>query len=320
MPKVSVIVPVYNAEKYINRCLDSIVSQSFVDYECVLIDDGSQDLSGDICEEYVAKDIRFKTIHTVNKGVSSARQAGLNAAVGEYVIYVDPDDWIESNMLEELYNYATKTSTDYVICDFWEDRTESDREYHMQKPSSLEHSTVLMNLFLTIHGSCCNKFIKKEVIDNSNISFNPELSLCEDLLFNAMLLKNNIAIGYINKAFYHYVQYINPQSLVRKYSKEMFEHDRRMFEIFDNEFSSDIRIREIVNNSIGNLLVSRAYIGRTFSSIKFAELCFPYRKYVLRHNQGLIDKVVLYVSCLGFYNISESLRKCLFAIRNILKS
>lgn len=96
IPKVSIIVPVYNTEKYLRRCLDSIAAQTFADWECICVDDGSPDAAGAILDDYAAKDSRFVVIHQENGGVSRARNAGLDAACGEYVGFVDSDDWVES--------------------------------------------------------------------------------------------------------------------------------------------------------------------------------------------------------------------------------
>ncbi|MCI7728300.1 MAG: glycosyltransferase, partial [Bacteroidales bacterium] len=99
IPSVSIIVPVYNVELYLSKCIDSILAQSFTDWECILVDDGSKDSSGKICDEYALKDTRIKVIHQTNKGVSVARQVGIDNASGEYSIHIDPDDWVEPNML-----------------------------------------------------------------------------------------------------------------------------------------------------------------------------------------------------------------------------
>ena len=119
MPKISVIVPVYKAEKYIRRCVDSILAQTFTDFELLLVDDGSPDNSGAICDEYAARDSRVKVFHKENGGVSSARQMGLDNSLGEYVIHADPDDWVEPDMLQELYSEAQQSGADMVICDFY---------------------------------------------------------------------------------------------------------------------------------------------------------------------------------------------------------
>ena len=115
---VSVVVPVYQAENYLNRCLDSILAQTLENFELILINDGSKDKSGEICDEYKRKDKRIRVIHKRNEGVSRARQVGLDLARGEYIIYVDPDDWVERDYLETLYSKAISENADMIICDF----------------------------------------------------------------------------------------------------------------------------------------------------------------------------------------------------------
>ena len=117
-PKISIIVPVYNVEKYIRRCLDSIAAQTFTDWECICVDDGTPDASGKICDEYAQKDGRFVVIHKENGGVSSARNVGLDVAKGEYVTFCDSDDWVEKEMLEVFYNTALKNDAEVVISGF----------------------------------------------------------------------------------------------------------------------------------------------------------------------------------------------------------
>jgi glycosyltransferase involved in cell wall biosynthesis len=112
-PKVSIVVPVYNVEQYIRRCLDSILSQTFTDWECILVDDGSTDDSGKICDEYTGKDKRFVVFHQENKGVAMARQKGVNEAKGEYSIHADGDDWMEHQMIDSMYQ--CKHSLKYTL-------------------------------------------------------------------------------------------------------------------------------------------------------------------------------------------------------------
>lgn len=104
-PKVTIIVPVYNVEKYLTCCIGSILSQSFKDFELLLIDDGSSDLSGEICDDYVEKDARIRVFHKENGGVSSARNLGLENAQGEWICFIDSDDWVEVDFLKELIQY-----------------------------------------------------------------------------------------------------------------------------------------------------------------------------------------------------------------------
>ncbi len=114
MPQVSIIVPVYKVEPYIRRCLDSIVAQTYTDWECILVDDGSPDLSGAICDEYAAKDSRFKVIHQENQGVTRARANGVSLAVGEWVNFVDPDDLLPTSSLQNLFDAVTNETA--IVC------------------------------------------------------------------------------------------------------------------------------------------------------------------------------------------------------------
>ena len=201
-PKISVIVPVYKAEAYLHRCVDSILAQTFQDFEVLLIDDGSPDRSGEMCDEYARKDRRVRVFHKENGGVSSARQCGMDNAQGEYTIHADPDDWVEPDMLEELYRKAKEEDVDMVICDYY---TEEKRKtkYIVQKPSALNHETVLCELFQQLHGSCWNKLVRRVCYQEYDIKFPVELSIREDLYVNVCLTARNIKVAYLHKAFYH---------------------------------------------------------------------------------------------------------------------
>ena len=182
-PKISVIVPVYKAEHYLARCVDTLLAQTFDDFEVILVDDGSPDNSGAICDEYALKDKRVRVIHQPNAGVSMARQKGLDNARGEYVIHADPDDWVEPDMLKELYAKAKEEDADMVICDFYAHYGEKV-VYERQQPSSLDHNTVLCELFKHLHGSCWNKLVRRICFLKFDIHFSEGVSFCEDLLIN----------------------------------------------------------------------------------------------------------------------------------------
>ena len=117
MSIVSVIVPIYNAENYLHECVDSILAQTIHDIEVILVDDGSTDESENICDAYCLKDNRVRVFHKTNGGISSARNLGLKYAQGEYISFIDSDDWIDINALEDMYNLAKKENSDIVICD-----------------------------------------------------------------------------------------------------------------------------------------------------------------------------------------------------------
>ena len=219
MQAVSLISPVYKAESYLARCLDSVLAQTFENWELILVDDGSPDRSGAICDEYAAKDCRIKVIHKANGGVSAARQDGLDVATGEFVIHIDPDDWIEPDMLQALYDKAVAENADMVICDYSEDIGDK-RKVVVQKPSSLDANIVFKELFHNLHGSCCNKLVRRSLFDRFGIRFPKGYTILEDLYVTAMLCSNDIKIAYLPKAFYHYVQDANPHGLGRKYNRK----------------------------------------------------------------------------------------------------
>lgn len=204
--KISIIVPVYQAEQYIHKCLDSLLSQTYQDIEIVLIDDGSRDKSGEICDHYAQKDQRIKVIHQENGGVSKARQKGLEAATGDYIIHADPDDWVDATMCEELLKVAVEEDADMVICDFWTEEPARTIRNHEQ-PSELDSETILKEIIKgKLHGSCWNKLVKRSAITKGNISFSPShITVLEDLLFNCKFLnQKQIKVAYLPKAFYHY--------------------------------------------------------------------------------------------------------------------
>lgn len=219
---VSIIVPVYKAEKYIHQCIDSLLTQTYSNIEVILVDDGSPDNCGKICDEYAAKDYRVKVIHQQNGGVSVARQTGIDHATGEYSIHADPDDWVELNMIEELVAKAVADNADMVICDFYRE-SKSDRIHVCQNPGDdLSASAVLRKILSQqLHGSCCNKLVNRSHIEG--IGFIPEdLCILEDELYNIRILARTIKVSYLPKAFYHY-RVENEHSLCNTTSEKSFK-------------------------------------------------------------------------------------------------
>ena len=219
---VSIIVPVYKAEKYIHQCIDSLLAQTYSNIEVILVDDGSPDNCGKICDEYAAKDYRVKVIHQQNGGVSVARQTGIDHATGEYSIHADPDDWVELNMIEELVAKAVADNADMVICDFYRE-SKSDRIHVCQNPGDdLSASAVLRKILSQqLHGSCWNKLVNRSHIEG--IGFIPEdLCILEDELYNIRILARKIKVSYLPKAFYHY-RVENEHSLCNTISEKSFK-------------------------------------------------------------------------------------------------
>ena len=168
MAKVSVIVPVYNVEKYLKQCLDSIVDQTLEDLEIVLVDDGSVDSSGTICDEYAKKDSRIEVIHKINGGLSDARNVGINRANGRYIGFVDSDDYIKEDMYEKLINLIKEYDADISICNLYD--VIDGKEYVRNKDNGIhEYSRIdiLKEILLdkNIQSYAWNKLYKKELFD-----------------------------------------------------------------------------------------------------------------------------------------------------------
>lgn len=216
-PNVSIIIAIYNAENTLPRLLDSLLAQTMQDFEVLMIDDGSIDGSGLICDEYAKKDSRFKAFHKPNEGIGSTRQFGIEHAIGEYTIHADADDWVEPDYLELLYEKAVSSNSDMVICDFYiENRKRTI--YKKQQPTSLDRDTVINDLLCRLNDGPCNKLLKRNTYQELNITYMKDLNYGEDQLFNLQLLMQGASISYLPKALYHYDVSANPDSAAHGYS------------------------------------------------------------------------------------------------------
>lgn len=300
-PKISIISPVYNAEKYIHKCVDSIMAQTFTDWELILVDDGSPDTSGAICDQYASQDSRIRVIHKQNGGVSAARQTGLDAAQGEYVIHADPDDWVEPTMLEELYVKAKVEDADMVICDFYVNKG-NNQTYRKQEPSSMDHITVMNELFVHLHGSCWNKLVRKSCFVEYEIRFTSWLSFCEDLCLNVDLLRFDIKVVYLPKAFYHYVIDVNKNSIVKKISRHTLDYDLRVY-AYLNELTCNYPAHSNFKKQYSRTCTIRAFRSGLLSNIEFKELYERFANDVWDRKSFTPNNILLYLSCRGFYRM-----------------
>jgi glycosyltransferase involved in cell wall biosynthesis len=219
--KVSVIVPVYNVEKCLPKCIETIIGQTFLDIEIILIDDGSTDSSGEICESYKKRDSRITAIHKPNGGLSSARNAGLEIACGEYVSFIDSDDYIEPDMYEIMYEKAIEAKADIVTCNVRAFKPEGIKERVMYMRDELrDFSDPNYFVFYDIFGKqasifACNSLYKMEIIKKYNLFFlATELVFSEDQLFNLCYYAAVRRACYIDKPLYNYV--IRTGSLSRR--------------------------------------------------------------------------------------------------------
>ena len=228
---ISIIVPVYNVENVINYCVESILSQTYTNFELILVNDGSIDSSGDLCDKYAEKDKRINVIHKKNGGVSSARNVGVTKANGEFICFVDSDDYLERFFLEELIKEKNLfPGFDSVWCGF---QTVNGYKNHevlekivFEKNNKVTKTSV--KEIMTLHdkwldaGPCC-KLYRRDLIISSNLRFLENISLGEDLYFNFKYLDlTNGKIIVVNKCLYNYVK-TKDESLTNKYHENLFE-------------------------------------------------------------------------------------------------
>ena len=219
-PVITVIVPVYNAKEYLNKCINSILYQTFTNFELLLINDGSTDCSGKICDEYAENDKRIKVFHKENGGVSSARNVGINNAIGDFSIFIDSDDYIENNMFEDMYRNSQITNADIVGCDFYqeyENQSIYTSAYFENRQQFLR--AVIRNYW----GVMWKILVKNDLYKNNNIQFPKNIDGGEDYVVCINLLFYANKVSCIKNAYYHYNR-INPNSIMAIQSKRKILH------------------------------------------------------------------------------------------------
>ncbi len=229
MPEISIIIPVYNSEKYLEKCITSILNQIFINFELILVNDGSIDNSRSICEKYKNKDKRIKLFNIENSGVSSARNLGIENSKGKYIMFCDSDDYVESTWCEELYSLIEKNRHAYVGCAAMIKDYRSIREQKVCEKISdklidvITKKEYFCDYNLKLFNSNWNKIYERDIILNNNVKFHTDLSLGEDLIFNLEYLRYvEDKIIFINKPLYNYILR-NNESLDNKYHKNLFE-------------------------------------------------------------------------------------------------
>lgn len=227
---ISIIVPVYNAESYLERCINSVISQTWKQWELILVDDGSNDKSGNICDIYCKKDKRIKAIHQKNAGVSAARNTGIINAGGSYIAFVDSDDWIESDMYERMLQEAKTTGADVVMCDavtvYDDGKTKIDTITQLSGNQVLKKSDFVPALLLEVAGSAWRCIYKNDRYNDKQkykhpLTFPRGIKFSEDRIFNLYALGQANKVAYLKEAYYN--RYINKKSAVHRFHKDYFE-------------------------------------------------------------------------------------------------
>lgn len=220
---VSIIIPVYNADSYLEKCLSSVMAQRFTDWECILVDDGSMDKSPEICDHWITIDSRFQVIHQENQGVSAARNHGIEASVGEYIVFIDSDDWVEVDYLSSLIDGITDKGVDLVVAGTrnWqnEDLCELLPLVGEITLSCNNADTFVENI--NFHYGPIAKLFKTNIIRKYAIRFPEDISLGEDLVFNFRYLEQVNVVNYVPIAAYNY--WMRPGTLVSAFRKNRFD-------------------------------------------------------------------------------------------------
>ncbi|MBO4897377.1 MAG: glycosyltransferase [Clostridia bacterium] len=294
MPKISIIIPVYNAGKYINECVDSIINQTFRDFELILVDDGSADNSGKICDDYAEKDSRIKVIHKENGGQAIARNKGLKIATGEYICFVDADDAVNPNMLEYLYEAAEKTKSKIVFCGYTETDKKPedfDKQYELCLKTHHIDEKKLKELFAVkgCYWIVCAKIIKKEIVLKHPL---PEGMVYEDNAVVCRWLYEARNITEIEAPLYFYR--VNPEGTTKSViSIKRFDYLKALQMQLD--FYKSVSFFDIWER------ISYRYFGTAVSFYKIAKEKFgetgidkkikkDVLKFISKNNAQLIDK------------------------------
>lgn len=258
MPKVSVIIPVYKVEKYLKRCVESVRNQTLRDIEIILVDDGSPDYCPQICDEFAKMDNRIKVVHKKNGGVSAARNTGLDVAVGEYIAFVDSDDYIEENMYQRMVDVATTNNCDVVLADCLKEYPEKSVEYthdirggyysrkqleeeyfpHLLIMENIEYPATISNCLCLFKQNRRKQFVKENVLGDSYVGLqdnNPLLRykegirFSEDLIFGAQLLYNADSFYYMKGEYlYHYC--MNSTSVTHNFNAEKWKDYLQLYQ------------------------------------------------------------------------------------------
>ena len=269
MVKISIVIPIYNAEDHLQRCVDSVLNQTEKNIEIILVDDGSKDNSIEICKNYLNQDKRVQLIHQENSGVSAARNRGIEQACGEYIGFIDSDDWIEPNMYECLLREANQASADIVICDartVYEDgKIQADTITQLSGNQILQKSEFTPSLLLEMAGSACRCIYKNHRYNDKlqkqkTILFPLGVKFSEDRIFNLYAFGQANKICYIKKAFYN--RYMNEKSTVHRFHQDYFEACKKSMDGIeqairyaweDNNELQKVYLSQFITGAIGSI-------------------------------------------------------------------
>lgn len=316
---ISIIIPVYNAEEYISRCIDSITHQIFMDYEVICIDDGSIDNSGLILDQYAERDRRIRVIHTENCGIASARNTGMINSSGNWIYFMDADDWIESELLHQFFLFISDIKVDMVVFDFYLHHRKGcvkKKTLPLESTVILEHFSKcrLLADYMKVTQAVWNKFFLREFLVRNQIIF-VNLYHADDVLFSLTAYAIAKRIGYLDYAGYHYVK--NEGSITSRFSDKqpemwigLYEEEKKLKQYFNqNEYM------KFINTQLINSLIVIGY-RYTFHPDHFLPFCekvkelramiqsYPFSDALCNYNKMYLGKSAKLYMVLGYPRIS----------------
>lgn len=301
IPALSVIVPIYKAEKYLSRCIDSILAQTFKNFELLLIDDGSPDKSGSICDAYAQQDSRIRVFHQPNRGVSSSRNLGIEQARAEWITFIDSDDWVEIDFLEQFRLEETNPDT-FVLQGFthnYEQQPEKDFRFAYYKgctfPLSSSNDVVRYNLLQ--NGYPFAKLYHREKLQQHHIRFNTAISIHEDHAFVWDYLCQTIRIRLVQSASYHYEKKVGDSLSNKSYPPSVWL-------AASNSLLTSLSSLQVKCNLTGSHYMKEVYTSYGLEQIMKALYQIDYSNY-----QSVIASAQKRISLFDHYFLAKTLRQ-----------
>lgn len=282
---ITIIVPGFNIENYVRPCIDSIVNQSYKNLEIILVNDGSTDRTGEIFDDYAKKDKRIKVLHKVNGGVSSARNAALCHAIGEYVLFVDGDDWLEKNAIKMLVDVVTLHDSDVVLFEYSVDYTDGQNVVylHPELQGSMTIQQAIENTITPVNRFVWSKLYKRSIL--RDVLFDEAIHLGEDTLFACEAMNNGKSAYFIAKPLYHYVQSNNSATRKKYFDKRMLTGKDAYYKLMRmcGEYHPQIENTAICNYvEILMIVVMDMYKEPKLNKVWIKQYTKEVRKYMLK--------------------------------------
>lgn len=293
MPKVSIIVPVYKVEKFLDRCMQTLLNQTLHDIEIILVDDGSPDKCPDLCDEYANKDNRVKVIHKINGGLGYARNSGIEIATGEYIAFVDSDDYVEKNTYEILYNNSKKCGADITLCGYKRINNGSISYYNDVNDIQLKHNNDCISVLKGMIGISYNEqhydfavwhgLYRNELIQKNIIRFCSERDyISEDIIFHLSIIPLCKYICIIPDYLYCYC--LNENTLTTKYKPGRLYANIKLCKYISDYINNgeNNSLKENIQDNIDYLVIDKTISNLSYE-VKYNTKCLPALKEIVNN-------------------------------------